>query len=278
MVHIGDFNSLTVTRTSSKGGCYLDGEKRELYLPKGETPKHTRTGDTITVFVYNESKNQLGVTTQTPKAKVGDFAALEVKTVTSFGAFLDWGIGKDLFVPKKNWTEELRVGEVAVVYLTLDYEKKGVMGTCNLSPHFSEDTAELQPNQKVNLLVYEKTGLGFQVVVDNTYKGLVYHDEIFKPISVGQSTTGYVKKVREDGQLDIALHPQGFRESTEKARQVIMGALDRSGGFLPLSDKSTPQDIRDQLNISKKVFKKTIGVLYKEGTISITESGIEKKR
>lgn len=276
MIQIGKFNTLTVTRVF-KGGCYLAEQEAaggEIYLPKAETPKNIRPGDTITVFIYNESKNKLGATTQTPKAEVGDFASLTVVTVTIFGAFLEWGISKDLFVPKKYWRSPLREGEKTVVYLTLDYEKKGVIGTCLLSSHFHTDTENVEPNQKVDLIVWDITDLGAQVVIDNRYSGLLYRSEIFEPIEIGDEKEGYIKKIREDGLVDVSLQPQGFRPSTEMARETVLHALRESDGFLPLHDKSRPEEIQRRLNISKKLFKKTIGILYKEGVITIGDSGI----
>ncbi len=274
MLKIGDFNTLKVKRIA-RGGCYLDGGDREIYLPKAETPKRAAPGTSLLVFVYNESKNSLGATTVQPIAKVGDFAPLPVVSTTEFGAFMHWGIHKDLFVPKKNWLHSLHAGDVAVTYLMLDYEKNGVIGTCRLESHFDRDTAKLDFNQEVELLVWEKTKLGVMVVIDNRYEGLLYHGEIFEPIKIGDRKTGYIKKVREDGLVDVILQPQGFKPASEQAGHTILTALKRAGGFLPLHDKSEPQEIYERLQMSKKLFKKTVGTLYKQQLITIRDDGIE---
>lgn len=277
MLKIGDFNTLKIKRMS-RGGCYLDGGDREIYLPKAETPKRVAPGAELQVFVYNESKNSLGATTRLPAAKVGDFAPLRVVSTTEFGAFMDWGITKDLFVPRKNWRHALHAGDIAVTYLMLDFEKTGVIGTCRLEGHFERDTSALEFNQEIDLIVWEKTKLGVMVVIDNRYEGLLYHGEIFEPIKIGDRKTGYVKKVREDGLVDAILQPQGFLPASEQAAHTILTTLKRSGGFLPLHDKSEPQEIYERLQMSKKLFKKTIGSLYKEQRITIRDDGIELNR
>ena len=294
MLRIGDFNKLTVTRLG-RGGCFLDaGEKEELYLPKKESPKDIRPGDEMEVFVYNESKEKLGVTTVEPIAKVGDFAPMVVTSITDFGIFLEWGISKDLFVPRKHLPErekphrgrksdqgagergELKRGDIIVVYLTLDYEKKGVIGTTHLASHFDRETSGLEPNREVELIVFELTKIGAQVVIDNRWEGLLYHGEIFEPVKIGTRKQGYIKKIREDGLVDVALRPQGFVPASEQARKTILAALDREGGYLPLHDKSDPKEIRNRLHMSKKLFKNSIGNLYKDGLISIEDGGIRR--
>jgi hypothetical protein len=277
MLKIGDYNTLKISRFD-RGGCYLEtGEAKqaEVYLPKRETPEGTRPGDRLKVFIYNESKDRLGASTGMPLARVGEFAALRVKDVTSFGAFLDWGIAKDLFVPRKFWNRPLHKDETVVVYLKLDYEQWGVMGTCQFDNFLSEAPADLRANQEISLLIFSKTRLGFEAVLDGRYRGLLYHDEIFEPLKIGDRKTGFIKKIREDGLVDVSLRPQGFRPAADMAGEIILKALRKEGGVLPLHDKSSPREIYDHLRMSKKLFKKTVGVLYREGTIKIREDGIE---
>ncbi|MFO7730185.1 MAG: S1-like domain-containing RNA-binding protein [Spirochaetia bacterium] len=274
MLEIGDYNTLRVVKVA-RGGCYLDGDSREIFLPKADTPAGTVPGDELQVFVYNDGRDSLGATMKVPLAKVGDFAALKVVSTADFGAFLDWGLDKDLFVPKKNWNEPLNAGDTAVVYLMLDYEQTGVIGTCLLDPYFDPETEDLQFNQEVSLIVWEFTKLGAKVVIDNRYCGLLYRGEIFEPLKIGDRKTGYVKKVREDGLVDVILQPQGFLPASEQAAATILDALKRAGGSLPLHDKSEPREIYDRLQMSKKLFKKTIGALYKEQKITIHQDGIE---
>lgn len=276
MLKIGDYNTLQVARLA-RGGCFLesgDPIQPEIYLPKGETPPGVRPGRSIEVFVYNESKEKLGATTRVPLAKIGDFASLTVKEVTSFGAFLEWGISKDLFVPRKYWEKPLHKGERAVVYLRSDFEGRGIIGTCLIEEHLSVDAGDLQLNQEVDLILFAVSRLGYSVIIDGRYEGLLYHSDIFETVQVGDEKTGYIRKIREDGQIDVALHPQGFVQASDAASETILKALRRAGGFLPLHDKSRPQEIYASLKISKKLFKKTIGVLYREGAIEILEDGI----
>lgn len=277
MLKIGDYNTLKISHFA-RGGCFLEtGEPKqpEVYLPKKEAPAGTRPGDRLKVFIYNESKDSLGATTGMPLARVGEFAALRVKDVTSFGAFLDWGITKDLFVPRKFWDRPLHKGEIVVVYLKLDYEQWGVMGTCQLDHFLTIPPADLKVNQEVSLLIFSESRLGFEAVIDGSFRGLLYHDEIFESLKIGDRKTGFIKKIREDGQVDAALQPQGYKPAADMAGEAILKALKREGGFLPLHDKSSPRDIYDRLKMSKKLFKKTIGGLYRDGTITIRKDGIE---
>ena len=276
MLKIGDFNTLKVVRCS-RGGCFLESgvpEQAELYLPIKEAPPGILPGQSISVFVFNDSKQKLGATTGVPLAKPGDFATLTVKDVTSFGAFLDWGISKDLFLPRKYWDRPLHKGERVVVFLKLDYEQRGVIGTCEVEQYLSKETEVLQPNQRVRLLLYSVTRLGYKVVINNQFPGLLYHGDIFESLQIGDERPGYIKKVREDGQVDVVLQPQGFKPSSDAASEKILAALRKSDGFLPLHDKSEPEVIYARLQMSKKLFKKTIGVLYREGTVELLEDGI----
>lgn len=304
MIKIGKYNELIVEKTDKSGGALLgEGgqdtlqapagsapgsgaqgggsagaagtEEQSFYLPKYEVPKGTRAGDTLVVFIYNDAKDSLKATTKKPKAIVGDFAALEVKSALDFGAFLDWGIPKDLFVPRKYQKHPLKAGEIAVVYLHLDYEQRGIMGNCKVERFFTREIEGLEENQEVELIVYDLSRLGASVVVNNKYQGIVYRSETFEDVKRGDKKTGYVKKIRDDGKIDAALQRQGFLAAAEDAKEIILQALKDSKGFLPLHDKSSPADIKNTLGMSKKIFKKTIGVLYKERKIIIDNSGIK---
>jgi uncharacterized protein len=278
MLKIGDYNTLRIIKFTKEGGAYLDGGGRDIYLPKGDLPKKVRAGDTLRVFIYNDAKDSLKATTMEPAAKVGEFAALPVKSVTDFGAFLSWGLPKDLFVPIKYCSDPILPGETTVVYLMLDYEKTGVIGTCKLNTHFKKDISDLKEGQQVSLMIFDFSPLGVSVIIDNTYRGLLYADEIFEDLNVGDVKTGYIKKLREDGLIDAVLQPQNFPDANEQARETIMGALKKEGGFLPLHDKSGPDEIKKRLAMSKKLFKKAIGGLYKDKIISLEEKGIRLKR
>jgi uncharacterized protein len=278
MISIGDYNTLAVSRLF-KGGCFLEANytsQPEIYLPKKDTPKNAYPGLLLEVFIYNESQDKLGATSSLPKARVGDFAALEVVEVTDFGAFLDWGIPKDLFLPKRKWRTTLRPGEKVLVYVTLDYEKTGVIGDCALERYIKRDTTGLQTNQEVRLLVWEKTKMGVKVIIDNAYSGLLYRNELFEELKTGEHKKGFIKQIREDGLVDVSLQPQGFKPASEAATKTIMSALHRGGGFLPLHDRSSPEEIYESLHMSKRIFKKTLGTLYKEGRIQIDSDGIRE--
>ena len=282
MLTIGDYNTLRIVKMTKDGAAYLDGDGRDIYLPKEDLAAanlrgKTRPGDTLKVFIYNDSRDSLKATTAKPAAKVGDFAALTVKDVTDFGAFLSWGLPKDLFVPKKYIEGPLIPGDKAVVYLMLDYEKTGVIGTCKLDKNFTKDASALEEGQEVSLMVFDFSPLGASVVIDNTYRGLLYRDEIFEDLNVGDVKTGYIKKVREDGLIDAVLQPQNFPDANEQARDAIMKALKQEDGFLPLHDKSDPDEIKKRLAMSKKLFKKAVGGLYKDGIINLEEKGIRLK-
>ena len=273
MIEIGKFNTLTVTKLSN-GGCYIGDGSREVYLPKIDMPKETQPGDTLEVFIYNDARDSLKATTRKPNAVVGDFAALKVITVTDFGAFLDWEIDKDLFVPTGCQNIPLREGDTAIVFLTLDYNRTGVIGTCKLETYFDKDTSALQEKQEVELLVFSLSSIGFRVIINNKYSGMLYKSEVYENLRIGDKRRGFIKKPRPDGRIDVALQQQGFIASSKDAEVIILKALEDSGGFLPLYDKSSPESIKKNLNMSKKIFKKVIGGLYKEGVISIEENGI----
>ena len=278
MMKIGDYNEARIV-TLTDTACFLDvGGDEDVYMPASEVPEGSGRGDRIEVFLYHRSKDEVKATTVKPYAKMGDFAALEITDVTSFGMFLDWGLPKDLFVPERNVRAELKPGDIAVVKLVPDYEGTGVMGTCRFDELFDDDFSDLHPNKKVELLVYGVSKLGARVIIDNRYNGLLYRNEIFEKLRIGDTHTGYIKKIREDGLIDAALQPQGYFAASREARTIILDALRDSDGFLPLHDKSSAEDINSRLCMSKKVFKKTIGGLYKEKLIMIGPDGIRLLR
>ncbi|MDA3957608.1 S1-like domain-containing RNA-binding protein [Oceanispirochaeta sp.] len=272
-VQTGQYHDLILGGTRGRFKILTLGEE-EIEIPAYEVPETCRPGDTLKAFVYLDGKQGLKATTVRPKAELGDFAALTVKSVTDFGVFLDWGIKKDLFVPKAFLRKDLEEGDTALVCLIPDFDKMGVVGSCQIDEFLEDDTADLKEQQKVELLVFGVSDLGFRVIVNNRYRGLLYRNEVYEELRIGDSRDGFIKKIRDDGLVDTALQPQGFKNAYKDAEAVIMGVLGSSGGFLPLHDKSDPDDIRQTLQMSKKIFKKTIGVLYKEKKILIEEGGI----
>jgi predicted RNA-binding protein (virulence factor B family) len=277
MISIGTYNTLKIESIHSKE-YILDGGNRKLPLPKHELSPPGRVGQFVEVFVYNDQKESLKATTTPPYAQVGEFAILTVKHTTSFGAFLDWGITKDLFVPKKHQKRDYEEGEYALVYLMLDHEGTGVLGTTYCEDHISYAPDDLSEGDAVDMLVIGESKLGFNVIVNNSYRGIVYRSDVLKPIERGKHITGYIKQKREDGKLDCTLKPIGFIPALEENQQIVLKALKKAKGTLMLHDKSSPDQIRDELHMSKKQFKAAIGTLYKDGTIRILPDRIELNR
>ncbi len=275
MVKIGDYNTLTVKRIY-KDGVYLDGGSKEIYLPGKESPAELSAGEKITVFVYNKDKDTLSATFKKPYAVVNEFASLVVVDIQSFGAFLDWGIEKDLFLPNRRQTKPIQIGEKVVVRLVPDYEGEGIIGDMDLEIYFNHDTSALKEDSQVDLIVHALTPLGFSVIVNRQYPGLVYRSEGYREPEPGDELSGYISKIREDGKLDISLKRKGYTAVLD-AKGRLLQAIEESGGFLPLHDKSDPALIKDTLGMSKKLFKKTAGGLYRDGRITIEDKGLRIK-
>lgn len=272
-VKLGEYNTLEVVKTVDFG-IFLDGgNEGEILLPAAYVPEGVKVGDQLEVFLYLDSEERLIATTQKPLAKVGDFACLEVAWVNQFGAFLKWGLMKDLFVPFREQKQRMTVGNRYVVYVMVDEESYRIMATAKVEKHLSKDKAPYAGGEEVDILVWEKTDLGYKVIVDNKYAGLVYSSEIFTDIETGMKMKAYIKQVREDGKIDVALQKSGFTHAVEVS-DVILGKLKDAGGRLPFNDKTSAEDIYSTFGVSKKVFKKAIGTLYKSRQIVITDDGI----
>jgi uncharacterized protein len=274
MADIGKYNELKVNRFSPNG-VYLDTSEGEVLLPNKYVPQGTSEGDIIKVFLHTDSEDRKVATTLEPKAIVGEFAALRVKSVAEFGAFLDWGLEKDLFLPKKEQHKDVVEGQIVVVKVCLDHKTGRVVGINKIASFIDRDTSHLKEGQKVDLLVYEITSLGYMVIIDGTYVGMVYKNEVMEPLQVGDRREGYIKLVRADAKVDVTLYKQGI-DALEDLQEVLLKALDQSGGFLPLTDNSDPDEIRSILKISKKGFKKSVGMLLKAGKIKIEPNGIRR--
>ncbi|HOV62705.1 MAG TPA: S1-like domain-containing RNA-binding protein [Spirochaetia bacterium] len=273
MLITGDFNTLTVRGKAGGGLLLVSDDGKEVRLPKRDTPKHIEIGDQIEAFVYADSDGSLYATLDSPKAKRGEFAWLQVKDVTNFGAFLDWGIGKDLFVPSGMMHEPMVKGKYYIVYISADPRSGSVIGCSSYSPFIKKDVSGLKPGKKVHYLVYRSTELGFSVIVDNAYLGLIYRSEAGRELQVGESGEAYIKKVREDGKLDISLQKIGF-DALVDGKKRLAAALESHGGFLPLTDNSSKEEIARELGMSKNLFKRAAGVLFREGVVSLDADGI----
>ncbi len=273
MVEIGNYNELELVKFVDFG-AYLDSEDGEILLPLKYVPENVQIGDKLNVFIYRDSEDRMIATTLRPKATVGQFASLEVKDASSMGAFLEWGLEKDLFVPFNNQREPMKPGRRYVVYIYLDESSDRIVGSTKLNKYLQPADENIQEGQKVNLLVTGLTDLGYNVIIDNKYAGVLYHNEVFRSLEDGEQTTGYIKKIRDDKKIDVSLQQTGFAE-VQDAATIVLNKLDANGGLLNLSDKSDPKEIYDALGMSKKTFKKAIGTLFRAGKINITDTSIE---
>ncbi len=274
-MEVGKYNTLQILRGTSVGMYLGDEEGNDVLLPHKYIPENAQIGESIEVFIYRDSEDRLIATTLKPSILLNQFAILEVVAATQFGAFLDWGLEKDLFVPFKEQNHKLQKGQYVPVYLYLDEQTDRVVASAKVHKYFKNlDGVDLDEGQEVDLLVFEKTELGHNVVVNNLYKGLVYENETFRRLAWGDTTKGYVKLIRDEGKIDISLQPLGFLKTLEPNQKAILDKLQQSGGTLNLSDNSDPIEIQEVLEMSKKAFKKAIGVLYKDKKILIKDDSI----
>lgn len=293
MIRLGDYNTLKVVKFAVRDnphayggketfGVFLDGGREgDILMPQKYVPEGTKVGDDIKCFVYLDQNERPVATTETPLAKVGDFAFLECTWVNEYGAFLDWGLMKDLFCPFREQKKKMEMGDSYIVYIHIDEESYRIVATAKVDKYLSP--ARLADNNAkeglaigtpVSLLVWQKTDLGFKVIVDNKYQGLIYRNQIFRHVQTGDRLDGYVEKVRPDGKLDISLQPTGRKQTIDFAETLIQWLEDHDG-FAPFGDKSAPDDIKRTFQVSKKVFKKAVGDLYKRRIITITDDGIQ---
>lgn len=272
MITIGQFNTLRVLQASTEG-LYLGTAKDCVLLPLKQVPATAQVGTEIKVFVYTDSQDERVATTRTPHAVVGEFATLTVVQVNAQGAFLDWGLEKDLFVPNNQQQRPLLVGQRYVVALYLDERTDRVAAATRLGRFLDYDVSGVSVGTEVDLLVYDFSELGAQVIVEGRYSGLVYASEIFTPLAIGQSLRGYVDVVRADNKLDVRLRRQGYEASSD-AKTLILERLKSQSGFLPLHDGSSPDEIRAVLGISKKLFKTAIGGLFRARRVELSDAGV----
>ena len=273
MIRLGDYNTLKVVKEVDFG-LYLDGgEEGEILLPTRYVPKGCRPGDDIEVFLYLDQDERLIATTLRPLAKVGDFACLEVAWVNEYGAFLHWGLMKDLFCPFREQKMRMVKGNSYIVYVTIDEDSYRMIATAKVERYLSHERPNYKHGDEVDLLVWQKTDLGFKVIVDNLFQGLVYESQIFKPITTGNRMKGYVDHIRQDGKIDITLQPTGRQNITDFSEQLLQ-CLKDNGGHCDLGDKSPAELIVDRFKVSKKTYKKAVGDLYRQRLISINDDGI----
>jgi predicted RNA-binding protein (virulence factor B family) len=272
-INVGQFNLMRVDRKVDFG-FYMDDGAEGILLPKRFVPSGLQVDDTISVFVYHDSDNRLIATTQEPFAVVGDIAALKVVAITNQGAFLDWGLMKDLFVPVSQQLSSMRLGGKYLVKLYLDKQTGRVAATEKIDNQISNDILTVKEGEKVKLQVYRESDIGYVVIVNQVHQGLVYKNEVFTHLHIGQMIEeGFVKKIREDNKLDIGIGKQGVEKLDDDQVKLIQ-LLKLHKGFLPYHDKSSPEDIYAFFGISKKAFKMNVGILYKAKKITIEDGGI----
>ncbi|WP_299335381.1 S1-like domain-containing RNA-binding protein [uncultured Psychroserpens sp.] len=274
MIRIGDYNTLDIIRETDQGLYLADTENNEVLLPNRYVPESFQIWEKIEVFVYLDNEERPVAVTDDPYIVRDDFALLRCNQVTSHGAFLDWGMVKELFCPFKEQAFKMKAGGWYLVYCYLDEETDRLVASSKTNRFLDNTKLTVQQFDEVDLIVSHPSELGMNVIVNNQHLGLIFSEDIFKDISVGDRLKGYVKKVRHDNKLDIVLGKIGYRKIEPNADIVMQYLEDSPDGFLPLNDKSNPDDIKQELQMSKKTFKKAIGTLYKKRLITIESDGI----
>lgn len=272
-IKLGKYNQLEVVKEVDFG-VYLNGdEDGEILLPKRYVPEGTKPGDVLNVFIYLDMEERLVTTTLQPYVQVGEFACLEVAWVNQFGAFLNWGLMKDLFVPFREQKMKMQKGKRYVVYVHLDEESYRIVASAKVEHFLSTEKSDYQPGQEVEVLVWQRTELGYKVIVENKFSGMLYHNEIFQPLEVGMRLTAFIKQVRPDGKIDLVLQKAGARK-VDDFSEVLWQYIKDNDGFTPLNDKTDAEVIYHTFGVSKKTFKKAVGDLYKKRRIVLEEDGI----
>lgn len=273
MIRVGEYNELEVLKQVDFG-VYVGKENTEILLPSKWVPRGIHTGDMLNVFVFRDSDDRLIATTVKPFATANTFAFLEVKQVNNVGAFLDWGMDKDLLVPFHEQAERMDEGKSYVVFVYIDEKTNRLIASSRLSRFIEKENLQVQTGDVVDLLIYSQTELGYNAIINDLHSGLIYKNEIFERIRVGDRLKGYIKHIREDNKIDLSLQKSGF-ELVDDVKWKILNVLKSGNGFLALHDNSSPEEIKAQLQISKKAFKKAIGALYKEHLVTLTDKGVQ---
>lgn len=275
MLRAGRIQKLTVSRISDYGLYLADEEQNEVLLPNRYISLTDKPGDEKEVFLYHDSEDRLVATTETPLLRVGEAGYLRVVDKTAHGAFLDWGLyGKDLFLPNPNQQGGIIAGRSYIVYLYEDSVTGRCVATCKLKSFINNDSITVVPRQEVDLLVASESPIGYRVIINNRHWGMLYRNQLFRPIAVGDRTKGYVRKLTEDNRIDVSLQQEGFAQVKDSA-EVLLQLVRDNGGFLPLNDDSAPEEVNRLTQTSKKVFKRSLGMLLKRGAVTVDEQGIK---
>jgi len=273
MANLGKYNNLKVLRETGSG-YFLDGEELgDILLPGKYAPRGIQPDDEIEVFLYFDSEDRIIATTEDPYCEVGDFALLEVVEVNEVGAFLNWGLQKDLLVPFREQKIKMEPGSWHIVYVYIDEKTNRIAASAKADKFLGNESPTYQPGEEVQLLIYGPCPLGFNAIINNSHWGMLYGNEVFQPLNRGEHITGYISKVREDGKIDLSLYPAGYKKAATSA-ELIVEYLKRNDGFMELTDKSPADEIYETFGISKKNFKMALGSLYKERILEIGENGV----
>ncbi len=273
MINIGKINKLNVVKQQGANVYLDDGTSGKVLLTDRKLPANCQVGDTLDVFVYVDSEGHLAATAKKPLAEVGDVAWLKVVSLNYVGAFLDWGLPKDLLVPFSEQYHEMEVGRSYLVKVFIDNQNR-IAATTKIDKLLSEESSDFKVGQKVSLIIADKSDLGVKAIINNSHWGMLYENELFQPVRKGQKLDGYIKQIREDHKIDLSLHQPGYGKVVSLT-DSILAKLKANDGVLMLSDKSPPEAIYAAFGVSKKVFKQAIGALYKQQLISIDKSGIK---
>lgn len=272
-IQLGKYNQLEVVKEVDFG-MYLDGdEDGEILLPKRYVPEGCKPGDVLNVFIYLDMDERLVATTLDPYVQVGEFACLEVAWVNQFGAFLDWGLMKDLFVPFREQKAKMQKGGRYIVHVHLDDESYRIVASAKVEHYLSKEKPTYKPGEEVHILVWQRTDLGYKVIVDNRFSGMLFHNEIFQPLEIGMQMKAFVKHVREDGKIDLILQRSGAR-NVEDFAEVLLQFIKDNNGYTSVNDKTDAETIYQTFGVSKKTFKKAVGDLYKKRLIILEPDGI----
>ncbi len=273
MIKLGEYNTLEAARSTDNGFYLKDEDGNEVLLPNKYVPEGFENGAKLDVFIFKDSEDRLTATTATPKIKLNRFAYLKVNQVNNVGAFLDWGLEKDLLVPYSEQNERMVKDNSYLVHMYIDKETERLVASGKLRQFFKNEDCTLDVGDEVDLLIGERNYLGIEVIINELYGGLIYKNEIFKKVQRGDKKKGYIKLIREDYKIDVALQPQGYKNQDASAEKIL-SILKENEGYLNLNDKSSPELIKARLEMSKKTFKKSIGALYKARLIDIKKDGV----
>jgi predicted RNA-binding protein (virulence factor B family) len=273
MIQAGHYYQLKAVKKVDFG-FYLDAEGLEILLPKRFVPDGLIEGDEIKVFIYHDNEDRLIATTQEPFATVGDVALLKCVSKTDYGAFMEWGIMKDVFVPLSHQLSRMQEGERYIVYLFIDEMTGRVTATEKFQKFLSNDELTVKENETVDLLVWQQTDIGYKVIINNKHTGVVHFSDVFRDLQYGEKLKGFIKKIREENKIDVAIGERGYERVSPETERLLQ-LLRENDGYLPYNDKSSPDDIYSFFGISKKTFKMSVGALYKDRKIELTKTGIK---